>query len=146
MERLFVFFSGVGIPNHSGTDSQKTAALAVDEGADAQVAREIASGQEQAHEPGIDTARSRLQIADDLHGVVLGRSRDRRAGKGSRHDGRHAGFRQQLPYDRAGHLPHGPVGLYREQRRDGHRPRPGDAAQVVADHVHDHQVLRSVLL
>jgi hypothetical protein len=47
--------------------------------------------------------------------------------------------------DRRGHLPLTRVPLDVEQRRHLDAARRGDAAEIVADHVHDHDVLGPVL-
>ena len=41
---------------------------------------------------------------------------------------------------------YGRVGLDVEKARDSHAAGPGDPAEIVSDHVHDHQVLGPVLL
>ena len=98
-----------------------------------------------AHRAAIDAARRGLQRADHLHGAHLGRPRD-----GATREQRRKHIRQRGAGPRArrhvrGHLPHRGQGLRGKQRRHLHTVRQRNARHVVAQQVHDHHVLGTLL-
>ena len=91
----------------------------------------------------VQPARRGFDLGDDSHRAHLRRARDRGAREERRQDAaeraRHAGP------DRGGHLQDGGEALDLAQTGDRDGADLGDPADVVADHVHDHEVFRPVL-
>ena len=102
-------------------------------------------GVEPADGAGVEAPRGVFEGSDDLHRAVLRCTGDRSARKQRPHQIREAGAGRQPGVDGRGHLEHGLVGLDREQGRYRHAAGLGDAAEVVAQQVDDHQVLSAVL-
>ena len=151
-----VFVLGLAVEHDARADAQAPGAQAAPLGPERQRANrhreaQVAAGGalarhvDPADGAGVEAAWRVLQPGDQLHGVVLGRAGDRAAGKGGAQQFGQADVRQQLGLDRGGHLEHGGVRLDVEQVGHAHAAGLGDAPEVVAQQVHDHQVLGAVL-
>ena len=93
----------------------------------------------------IDAARCGFQFGDDFHGAPFRRARDRAAGIQGLEDVGQAGVAAQARLHGGGHLQHAAVARHLEQGRYLDGARGGDAADVVAQQVDDHQVFRAIL-
>ena len=87
-----------------------------------------------------------LQLGDDLHRPHLGRAGDRAAGKGGPEQGNGIGPGRQLSHHRRDEVVNGRVLLQGEQLGDPYRAGAADAGQIVSQQIHDHHVLRPVLV
>ncbi len=104
----------------------------------------VASGRRPADRAGVDTPRRDLALPQDPHAAPL-----RRAGHGGTGEqGRHqlGERRAAAGRHRGGHLEQRRIALHLEQRSDRDAADLGDAAEIVAQHVDDHDVLGAVLL
>ena len=101
-------------------------------------------GGDQADRPGVDLPGGGLQPGDDPHRRGLRGPGHRAAGEEGRQD---PGQGDPGPGGHGrGHLEEGRVGLDGEERTGPDAAGLGDPAQVVAEHIDDHQVLGPVLL
>ncbi|EWS58085.1 hypothetical protein Y694_04010 [Methylibium sp. T29-B] len=154
-----VFVLGLAVQHDAGTDAQPARAQTVGRGraqgqrADRHRQAEVAAGPvrrcgrqvDPADGATVQAAWRAFQPGDQLHRVVLGGAGDRAAGKHGAQHRRQVGAGCQLGTDRRGHLEHGGMRLHLEQLRHLHRAGAGDATEVVAQQVDDHQVLGAVL-
>ncbi len=127
----------VRLAQRQGADRHRHAELAT--------ARRPGRRRDPADRAGVEPARRAFQPGDQLHRVVLGRPGDRAAGKGG---AQQVGEAQGLGGRGAhggGHLEQRGMRLDREQLGHLHRADARDAPEVVAQQVHDHQVLCAVL-
>ena len=100
-----------------------------------------AVGADPAEGAGVRTARGVLDLVDHLHGAQLGGA-GHRAGGEQRAQRLHRGdVRAEVAADGADQLVHGLVGLDVHQHRHLDGARLAHHRQVVAEQVHDHQVL-----
>src|SRR5581483_3058598 len=97
---------------------------------------------EEADRPRVDTSRLGLKRVDDLHGPQLRRAGHRAARETSAHGVDHADVRAQLPADRGDQLMQRLVRFGDHEPRDVHAANFADPAQIVADQIDDHEVLR----
>ena len=136
----------LGIGDDAAADAHLARAAGEHHGADRHVELGVAGRRDMADGAGIDAARTRLELADDLHGAHLGRAGDRAAGEqGAEHVLEpHVG--PELGLDAGSHLMHRAVGLDREQVGDLDRADLRHAAEIVAQQIDDHQVLGALLL
>ena len=102
------------------------------------------SGPGPADRAGVDAARRHLGRRDDLHRALLRRPRDR----GAREERREERGQRCLAArrDARGHLQQRRIALDVEERGGLDAAELGDAPEVVAQHVDDHQVLGALLL
>ena len=98
-----------------------------------------------ADRPAVNPARARLQFAQYFHGADLGCAGDRAAGKQGPQNIGDAGLLALTRRDGGNHGVQGGIGLDREKRIDRHAAGLGDAAEIVADQIHDHQIFRPFL-
>ena len=91
---------------------------------------------------GIDASRTGFQLTDQVHGPDLGSSRDRSAREQGTEDVNDR--RRRVGRRAGGHLPHARVFFEGKFVESAHRAAR-ETAEVIADHVEDHDVLRAVL-
>ena len=98
-----------------------------------------------ADRAGVDAARLALELAEDLHGALLWGARHGAAGEGGAEgvDRRFAG--EELGGDSGDQLVDGGERLDATQDGDRDAAGDGDAAEVVAEEVADHEVFGAVL-
>ena len=113
------------------------------QGTDGDVELGSAAWTQIAHSTGIGASRARFQVPNQAHGVDFGCAGNGRAGKQCSQNVYRTGIRP-CP-DGGGHLMHAVIGLQAEEVRHADAARHGDPAQIIADHVHDHEVLCPVL-
>ncbi len=100
---------------------------------------------EVADRAAVDPSRRVLELADDLHRAYLGRAGDRAAREQPAEHARQAHVGFELRRHGRRELPDGLESLGLEDVGPGDRAGPADPAEVVAEEVHDHRVLRAVL-
>ena len=112
--------------------------------ADGDIQTEIAARRDPAEGPGVQAARLIFEFRNDLHGANFRRAGDRTTGKERQQNviERDPGHMRR---DLRHHLPDGRIILDREQLLDLHAAARRHASQIVAQEVHDHQVLGPVL-
>ena len=120
-------------------------AVAKLEGADEDVERGVAIGVEPAHRPGVGAARFGLEPAQRGDRGNLGRAGDRSARKQCLDDVDRVEARAEGGGDVGHHLVERGIGFDREQAGHGDAAGLGDAGQVVAEEVDDHEVFGALL-
>ena len=141
------FVAGIAVRHDRGAEAEPGHALA---GLQHQrpyrdIERRIAVRRKTADRAAIRAARRGFESRDDLHRPDLGRAGDRAAGEDRREDVDRAEAVLELGGDGRGHLEDGRIGLDREQFRHLDAARPGDAGEVVAQQIDDHQILGALL-
>ena len=94
----------------------------------------------------IRAACRRFQLGDDLHGANLRRPGDRTAGEGGPQQVNGPQLRPQPAADLRDEVMNEPVRFQATDRRHAYRAVAADAAQIVAQQVHDHDIFGTVLL
>ena len=97
-----------------------------------------------ADRPRINPARRAFQLADDFHGAALGRAGDRAARVEGGEDVGQRHVRAQAGTHGGRHLQHAAVTAHVEQGGRVDAAGDGDATEVVAQQVDDHQVFGAV--
>src|SRR5580704_7860695 len=114
-EKAFTVLAGSdGVRDDAAADAHVSNTLLEHECADGDVERGRTVWRDMADGPGVDTAWTALEFADDLHGADLWRSGDRSAGEEGAEDIVVAKAGAQRAGDRRGHLQEGCVALDRE--------------------------------
>ena len=129
----------------AAADAHLTRSPCEHDGADRDVELGVARGRDQADRAGIDAARLTLQFADDLHGANLRRAGDRAARKQRAQHVLEPHIGSELGDDAGGHLVHRAIGLDREQVGDLDRADLGNAAEIVAQEIDNHEILGALL-
>ena len=134
----------VGIPDDAAADAVLGAAGTdvEEEGADGDVELRAAAGGEEADGAGVGLARRRFEIGDDPHGARLGRAGDGGGRKRRRED--FGNGRVGFGGDGGNELPDGGEFFRLAQAEGLDGAGTGDAAEVVARHVDDHEVFGAV--
>ena len=95
--------------------------------------------------PAVDAARLRLETRDQLHRADLGGADDRTRRKDAPQQPGHADVRFERRANAGRHLVQGLERLHSEKVGDADAADLGDAADVVAHQVDDHQIFRALL-
>ena len=134
----------VGDDAAAGAEAQQAAVAVGDHRADRDVPMRAPVGPGPADRAGVDAARRQLGRRHDLHRALLGRPRDR----GAREERLEERGQRSLAArrDARGHLQQRRIALDLEERGGLDAAELGDAPEVVAQHVDDHQVLGALLL
>ena len=93
----------------------------------------------------IGAARAAFQLPQNFHRPDLGSAGDRAAGKQRLHNRGDVGIRAQPRRDGGHHGVQGRVGLDGEQIFHAYAANLRDAAHIVANEIHDHQIFGAVL-
>ena len=146
LEQAFpVLGGGLGVGDDAAAHPHDAAPVGAQfQAADGHVEAEIPVRRQQPQAAGVQAPGPDFQFLDDFHGPQLGCAGDGTAGKEGRQGLRRADARGPGA-DRGGHLEDAGVGLDGEQLLHPHRTGLGQAPQVVAQQINDHQVFRPVL-
>ncbi len=144
-EGFAVLVFGDGVGDDAAAYSHGGLAILEDERTDGDAERGGAVGGDVADGSGVDAAGMGFELADDLHGADLGGAGDGATGE----EGAEEVVKGEAPgeggRDGGGHLVEGLVALDGEEFVDGYGAWKGDAAEVVAEQVDDHDVLGTIL-
>ena len=146
VERLLVLPLRVRVGHDASAHLEVAPAPLDDEGADRDVRVDGAPEGEVADGASVDAAAGGLQLGDDLHGPHLRGPGDGAAGPGGPQQVDRSQAGSQAPDHRRDQVVHGGVALDPAQLGDLDRVVAADLREVVAEEVHDHDVLGPVLL
>src|ERR1035438_8604985 len=136
---VLVFGDGVGDDAGAGLD---VALLAIHvQGADGDAGIQIAGKIRIENRAAVDTAARGLQLLDDLHGADLGRAGERAGGEAGAEGVNGGEFGPEAAFERADQVHDVGVTLDEHQVLHLHAAIFGDAADVVAAEVDQHDVL-----
>ena len=144
-EALVVFGRVVGVGDDAAAGAEPDPARRELEGADRDVELEARDRGAVADRAGVDLARRRLQLVDDLEGAHLRGAGDRAGREGRPDQVAVGGAGAERAADRGDEVPDPRVRLGAEQAGHGDAAGDADPAEVVAYQVDDHHVLRAVL-
>ena len=113
--------------------------------ADGDVERDPSAWGHEADRAAVHAARAALEPGNVVHGLALGRTGNGAAGKEGGEQLAQAQVAAAAGGDGGRHLPDGGQGVQFEQIGHAHAAHFGHARQVVAQQVHDHQVLGPLL-
>src|SRR5579875_1071288 len=146
LARLLVFALRNRIENDPGARIDVCLALLNERGADCYCPIHVSLEVEIADDARIDPAPLRLELCQKLHRPDLGRARHRAPGKAALKDIEAALALSQRPRDLGSQVHNVRVSGDSGDLSDRDRPRPADAAEIVAPEVDQHPVLGQLLL
>mmetsp|Transcript_2847 Transcript_2847/g.7386 ORF Transcript_2847/g.7386 Transcript_2847/m.7386 type:complete len:553 (-) Transcript_2847:517-2175(-) len=143
--RLLPFQFGHGVRHDAGGRLHVEHAVLHDAGADGNSQVHVAGKAQVAAGTAVDAALHRLQLVDEFHRAHLGRAAERAGREGGLQHVELAHLGPQYALDVGDDVHHVGVALHVEGLRDLHAAGAGDAADVVAGQVDQHQVLGAFL-
>ena len=142
---LVVFAGRSGVVCDPAADAAFGARPCQNHRPDTYIERRVTARPDDTDRPAVRPARGRFELGNSLRCGDLGRAGNRTAREQRAEDVGQAYLGSRGALHGRGHLPGGRQGLQVEQRRDAHRPDDRDAGEIVAQQVHDHDVLGAFL-
>ena len=144
--RLAIFVLGDRIGDDAAANADFSPTISTDEDCtDGDIEGEITIGRHIADGAGIEPARAGLDLVDDLHGAQFGRAGNGAAGEEIFDHRHHIDIGPPPGGNARGHGVQAPIGLDGEKVGDPHTADFGNAAQIIAQQIDDHQVFGPVL-
>src|SRR5690606_16856188 len=145
VEPFLVFLFRDRVPDETAAGPCVDSPAASDERADCDVEVHVAVEPDIADRAAIDATALGLEGVDDLHRAYLRRAGDRAARERGAHEIERVSGRAQPPDDRADEMMDVREALDVEQLLDGDAAGFADLAEIVAQEIDDHHVLRAIL-